>query len=313
MRNRPSLFLSLLLSACAAALSGSALAAGKAGSLSVEQIADRHVAARGGLSAWRALQTLSVSGKLDAGAGDSLKRSTTIAQQGAGASGRHSQRAAAAAAAGTATEQVQLPFRLEVKKPHKTRFEIDFAGKTAVQVYDGEHGWKFRPYLNRDDVEPFTAEEAKSAASRPQLEDPLLDYASKGTQIALEGTEPIGGHDAYRLKLTLRSGDVQHVWIDAQSFLDVKVEGIPHRMDGKMRNVFVHQKDFRTVKGLVIPYLYVTEVEGYPGGHKMVVESVTVNPALDDSHFAKPQVPVAAAPETPAPPASSSKSVPAKS
>lgn len=312
MRNRPSLFMSLLLSACAAALSMGALAAGKADALSVEQIVDRHAAARGGLSAWRALQTLSISGKLEAGTGDSLKRSTTIAQEGAGAGGRHAQRAAAAAAR-TAAEQVQLPFRLEIKKPHKTRFEIDFAGKTAVQVYDGEHGWKFRPYLNRDDVEPFTAEEAKSAASRPQLEDPLFDYASKGTQVALEGTELVEGHDAYRLKLTLKSGDVQHVWIDAHSFLDVKVEGIPRRMDGKMRNVFVHQKDFRTVKGLAIPYLYVTEVEGYPGSHKMVVESVTVNPAIDDAQFAKPQAPVAAAPQTPAPPASSSKAVPARS
>jgi hypothetical protein len=308
MRYRPSFFVSLLLSACAAALSVGALAAGKPPALSAEQIVEKHLTARGGVSAWRGLQTLSISGKLDAGTGDSIKRSTTVAQQEEGAGGRHSQRAAAAAAtARTVAEQVQLPFRLEIKKPHKTRFEIDFAGKTALQVYDGEHGWKFRPYLNRDDVEPFTAEEAKWEASRAQLEDPLLDYASKGTRVALEGTESVEGHDAYKLKLTLKDGDVQHVWIDAQSFLDVKVEGIPRRMDGKMRNVFVYQKDFRTVKGLVIPYLYVTETDGYPGAHKMVVESATVNPVLDDSRFAKPKVPVAAAP------AASSNPVPGKS
>lgn len=312
MSNRASLSMSFLLSACAAfALAATAAAAGKTAALSVDQIVDKHVAARGGLSAWRALQALSVSGKLDAGTADSVERSRLVAQQQVGASGRRAQRAAAAAAAKSAAEQVQLPFRMEVKKPHRSRLEIDFAGKTAVQVYDGEHGWKFRPYLNRDDVEPFTAEEAKTEASREALDDPLMDYAAKGTRIALEGTEALGGHDAYRLKLTLRNGDVQHVWVDAQSFLDVKVEGIPRRMDGRMRKVFVEQREFRAEKGLVIPHLYVTTVEGYPGAHRMSIESVTVNPALDDARFARPRPPVAAAPATQPTPAAAVR--PAKS
>jgi hypothetical protein len=290
---RSPLFASLLLGACGASALAAADNPAPAG-LSAAQIVDRHVAARGGLTAWRAVQTLSASGKLDAGTGDSLKRSITIAQQGVGASGRRAQRAAAAESVkNSADQQVQLPFRLEIKRPHKSRLEIDFAGKTAVQVYDGEQGWKFRPYLNRDDVEPFTAEEAKAQASAADFEDPLMDYAAKGTQVTLEGTEPVEGHNAYNLKLTLKNGDVQHIWIDAQSFLDVKVEGMPRRMDGKMRHVFVYQREFRSVKGLMVPYQYVTTVEGYPGTHKMVVESLTVNPPLDDVRFAKPQVLVA--------------------
>jgi outer membrane lipoprotein-sorting protein len=296
------------LSACAA--SALAAAAGKPAALSPEQVVDKHVAARGGLTAWRAVQTLSVSGKLDAGTGDSIQRSMIMAQQGAGASARRAERSAALGAA-KAAQQIQLPFRLETRRPNKSRLEIDFAGKTAVQVYDGEHGWKFRPYLNRDDVEPFTADEAKAEGSRAVLDDPLMDYAAKGTRVALEGTDAVEGHDAYKLKLTLKSGEVQHVWVDAQSFLDVKVEGIPRRMDGRMHNVFVYQGDFRSLKGLMLPHLYVTAVDGYPGTHKMVVESVTVNPSLDDSRFAKPQAPVAAAPVPP--PAATAKPAPAKS
>jgi outer membrane lipoprotein-sorting protein len=302
--------MTLLLSACAA--SALAVAADKPAGLSVDQIVDRHVAARGGLAAWRGLHTISVRGKLEAGTGDSIQRSRTMAQQGAGASAKRAQRAVAAAAAKAgASEQVQLPFRMEIKFPHKSRVELDFAGKTAVQVYDGEHGWKFRPYLNRDDVEPFNAEEAKAEASREELGDALMDYAAKGTRVALEGTEAVDGHQAYRLKLTLKNGDVRHVWIDAQSFFDVKVEGIPRRMDGRMRKVFVEQRDFRAEKGLTMPHLYVTTVEGYPGAHRMMVESVTVNPALDDARFAKPQTPVAAAPVTQPVPAAAAK--PAKS
>src|SRR5256885_10668942 len=108
-----------------------------------------------------------------------------------------------------AQQQVQLPFRLEMKPPRKSPLEIDFAGKTAVQVYDGQQGWKLRPYLNREDVEPFTAEEAKSEESKADLEPPLVDYAAKGSQVAVEGMEPVDGHDAYKLKLTLKNGDVR--------------------------------------------------------------------------------------------------------
>ncbi len=307
MRSHVPVLMSLLLSVCVAqSLAGAESKLAPAG-LSATQIVDKHVAARGGMQAWRAVQTLSVSGKLDAGGGDSVARSARIARQGLGASAKRAERAAAVDATKAAeAQQVQLPFRLEMKRPRKSRLEIDFAGKTAVQVYDGQNGWKLRPYLNRDDVEPFSADEAKAQAAKADLEPPLVDYAAKGTQVAVEGKEPVEGHNAYRLKLTLKSGDVQHVWIDAQSFLDVKVEGTPRRLDGKMRTVWIYQRDFRAVKGVMVPYLYETANEGSPGTHRMLVESVAVNKPVDDARFAKPQVlvaatPPAAKPATPAP------------
>src|SRR5256884_1057003 len=297
MRSKALFLMSLLAGASLApALAAGALRAAPPG-VSLSQIVEKHVAARGGVKAWHAVQTLAVSGKLDAGTGDSVTRSITMAKQGVGASARRAERAAAQAGVKEAAErQVQLPFRLEMKRPRKSRLEIDFAGKTAVQVYDGQNGWKLRPYLNRDDVEPFRADEAKSEAAKADLEGSLVDYAAKGTQVALEGMDPVEGHPAYKLKLTMKSGDVQHIWIDAQSFLDVKVEGIPRRMDGKMRSVWVYQRDFRSVQGLKVPYLYETAVESDPRTHRMVIEAVAVNRTLDDVRFAKPQVLVAASP-----------------
>jgi hypothetical protein len=307
MRSKVPVFMSILVSVGLAHALAVAQSKPAPAGLSVAQIVDKHVAARGGLQAWRAVQTLSVSGKLDAGTPDSIERSATLAREGAGASAKRAKRAAAAESDKTAAaQQVQLPFRLEMKRPRKSRLEIDFAGKTAVQVYDGQNGWKLRPYLNRGDVEPFTAEEAKSEEAKADLEPPLVDYAAKGTQVALEAMEQVDGHNAYKLKLTLKNGDVQHIWVDAQSFLDVKVEGVPRRMDGKMRTVWIYQRDFRAVQGLKVPYLYETANEGNPRTHRMVIESVAVNPTREDARFAKPQVLVAATPPpakpaTPAP------------
>jgi hypothetical protein len=257
--------------------------------LTAAQIIEKHVAARGGLQAWHAVQTMSVTGKMDAGSGDSAARSEKIAREGMGASVKRIRGDISAAADKTADRQVQLPFTLEMKRPDKSRLEIQFAGKTAVQVFDGAKGWKLRPYLNRDDAEPFTAQEAKAAAGKQDMEGPLVDYAAKGTKVEFEKVEPVEGHAAYKLKLTIKSGDVQHVWIDAQNFLDVKVEGIPRRMDGRVHSVFILQRDFRPVQGVKIPFVLETAVDGYPGAHKTVIEKVTLNQKLDDAAFGKPR------------------------
>ena len=223
--------------------------------LTAAQVVEKNVAVRGGLQAWKAVQTLSMSGKLEAGG----------------------------------TQNTELPFALEMKRPRKTRVELQFDGQTAVQVYDGAKGWKLRPFLNRHEVEPYSPEELKAASMQADLDGPLMDYAAKGTKLELEGIQPVEGRAAYNLKLTLKTGQVQHVWVDAQSFLDVKVEGTPRRLDGKYHPVETYFRDYRQVNGLMVPYVLETAVEGAKHTEKIRIESVVVNPKLEDSHFAMPR------------------------
>lgn len=256
--------------------------------LSAAEIVRRHASARGGLKAWQGVQALSLSGKMDAGTGDSVERSMRLARAGVGNRKARREIAAAGPAKEKPGKQVQLPFTLVKERPNRSRLEIEFAGKKAVQVYDGKNGWKVRPFLNRSDVEPFTPEEAKAEAESPDL-DPLIDYQAKGTKVDLAGVEKVEGRDAYKLRLTSGAGTVRHVWIDAKSFLDVKVEGAPRRMDGKLHSVFVYQRDFRSVQGLKMPFVLETVVEGYPDKHKVAVEKVALNPRLSAATFAKPK------------------------
>jgi hypothetical protein len=256
--------------------------------LTAAQIVEKNVAARGGLQAWRAVQAMSWTGKLDAGGG-SLERSRKLLE---GKGDRRSLEIAErqnAMASASPSKQVQLPFVLEMKRPLKSRVEVEFSGKTAVQVYDGTNGWKVRPFLNRTDVQPFTADEAKAESTKGELDGLLVDYAAKGTKVELDGVEAVEGRDAYKLKLSTKAGNVQHVWVDTQSFLDVKVEGAPRRMDGRIHTVWTYQRDFRSVQGVMVPFVLETAVDGYPQTHKMLVEKVVVNPKLDDALFTKPK------------------------
>src|SRR5579871_4188915 len=256
--------------------------------LTAEQVVEKHVAARGGAQAWKAVETLQLVGKMEAGKGSADAQMRKQILSGKTADTQSLVAATQSTSGQNADKQVQLPFTLDVMRPNKTRLEIEFAGKTALQVYDGAHGWKVRPYLNRNEVEPFTADEAKSEAGRASFDGPLIDYAAKGTKVALEGVELVEGQPAYKLKVTPKSGAVQHVWIDAKTFLDVKVEGVQRHMNGKMRDVFVYQRDFRKVDGVTIPFVLETAVDGFPETHKMLIEKAAVNPKLDSSLFEKP-------------------------
>ncbi len=157
-----------------------------------------------------------------------------------------------------------------------------------MQVYDGTQGWKLRPFLNRHEVENYTADEMKAAEVQADLDGALVDYAAKGTRIELAGTEPVEGQPAYKLKLTLKNGHVMHEWVDAGTFLEVKVEGTPRRLDGKPHPVAIFLSDYRAVNGLMIPHLIETRVEGVRRTEKIQIEKVVVNPPLDASRFAKP-------------------------
>jgi len=267
----------------------------KTEALTAEQVAEKHVAARGGLAAWRSVQSMSWAGSMEANSGNSVARSQAYVAQmwdkrnptARGAALQAAQKEDAANP--PAAKAVELPFVLEMKRPGKSRIELEFAGKTAIQIYDGKQGWMKRPYLNRDDWEAFSAEQARASVGSWNMDGPLIDYAAKGSKLALEGVEKIDGNDAYKLKVTHKDGMVQHVWIDQKSFLDVKVEGTPRRMDGKLRSVWVMQRDFRQVDGGVrIPFAQETAVDGYRETHKVQLEKVAVNPKLDDTRFVKP-------------------------
>jgi hypothetical protein len=219
--------------------------------VSVTEIVEKNTAARGGLQAWRAVQSMSMTGEMDAG------------------------------------HDVKLPYTLELKRPRKLRLELQFQGKTAVQVYDGARGWKVRPFLGKTTVEEFSPIELRAAAAETELDGALIDYTAKGYKLELAGIEPIEGKDAYKLKVAMPGNVVRHIWVDAGTFLEVKVDGT-RRMDGRDRVMETYLRDYKLESGLLIPHVLETAVEGVKARQMFVVQNVVVNPQLSDARFAKP-------------------------
>lgn len=260
--------------------------------LSADEIVDRNIAARGGLQAWRNVHSMSVSGKMDAGKVRPFNgNSVTEVRRGR----PHIRNMRVEVRHGKANpppaveegKTVQLPYTMELKRPRKMRLELQFDGKTALQVYDGSNGWKLRPYLGKNEAEPFTAEEMHLAAQQQELDGFLIDHAAKGTKVELEGQEQVEGRDTYKLKLTLKSGEERRFWIDAETFLEARMDGT-RRMDGKPRTMMTYFRDYKSVDGLMMPHVLETRVDGVRDAERIIVERVALNPMLDDARFSKP-------------------------
>ena len=287
----------LLVLGAALGFAASCLAADNAG-LTAEQIVSKNVAARGGLKAWRSVQAMTESGKMGAG-GDQRGQAAPAPVK------RPGKQTAPMAQSPRLAQEAQLPFTLKLERPRRMRLELQFRGQTAIQVYDGSNGWKVRPYLNRMEVENYTEDELRKSALQSDLDGPLVDYEAKGSKVELEGTEKVEDKDNYRLKVTAKDGHAIHVWVDAKTFLESKIEGTPRRLDGIEHPVEVYYRDYRNVDGLQIPFVLETKVVPVAKAPKsvrpsvfpverIVIDKVEVNPKMDASLFTKPVVQTAA-------------------
>jgi hypothetical protein len=254
------------------------------------RIASKNVEARGGLSAWRQIHSMSLLGKLDAGKVRTEAVKVNLDPREAKAYAREAALKVLKGETADSWKTVQLPYSLELQRPRKSRLEIEFNGEKALQVYDGEHGWKLRPFLGRKEVEPYTAEENTSASSVQALDGYLIDYSAKKTKVELEGNEAVEGHDAFKLKLTLKDGQVRYIWVDAQSYLELKLTETP-MVNGKAHTLTTYFRDYQTIDGLRIPHFIETQTEqDTKSSEKILIEKVVLNPEFNDYRFTKPDL-----------------------
>lgn len=264
----------------------------KRSNLSTAQILRKNLRARGGLKAWRAIKSMQMTGVMDAGyikprpkldpASTQLSRSLTKMGRIQAAMERAKQEK-------DPGKLVRVPFTMDLQRPRKQRLEVSYKDVTAVQVYDGKQGWKLRPYIANRGAEPYSPQELNLAKMQTQLDGPLIDYKAKGYKVKVEGMESVNGRLAYRMKVSMKDGQVRHVWIDAKTFLDVQIDST-RKLGGKPRAVITALNNYKTVRGLKIPYEMVTHVEGatHTPPSKITINKVKLNPKLSAGTFAKP-------------------------
>jgi hypothetical protein len=188
----------------------------------------------------------------------------------------------------------------EKKRPNLIRQEFSIQGMVGVTAYDGKNGWKIEPWQGKKDPEPLGEEEMKSIIEDSDFDGPLVNYASKGNKVEYVGMEPVEGTDAFKLKLTLKTGDVLYYYMDTDYYVPIKID-TKRFVRGEEREYETSLGDYKEVAGWYLPYSMETNAKGSPFKQKVTVEKVEVNVPLDESRFREPVV-AAKPPEVKKPP-----------
>jgi len=215
----------------------------------------RNAAARGGVEAWKKITEMAWSGRVE-----------------------------------TATRP-NLPFVLEQKRPGKSRFEITADQQKTVRVFDGSQGWKlkFSATSPRPDIQPFSADEVAFARNAPLIDGPLMDFAARGYPVVLEAPEQVQGKRAYRLRVEMPSGQVQRVWVDARSYLEIRLDRPSRGSDGRAFTVSMYFDNYKSFDGLTMPMTIETRNETSNAADRIIIERIALNPTLEDRLFEQPR------------------------
>ncbi len=183
----------------------------------------------------------------------------------------------------------EAPIIEEHKRPNKVRQDFTIQGLTGTTAYDGTVGWKIQPWEGKKDAESLAEEEMKSIVEDSDFDGPLVNYKEKGNKVEYIGLDPVDGTDAYKLKVTLASGDTRTYYMDTDYYVPIKIE-IKRTVRGAEREYEIALGDYKEVSGWYQPFSIETNMKGNPNKAKVAYEKIEANVPIDDSRFAKPSV-----------------------
>jgi outer membrane lipoprotein-sorting protein len=200
---------------------------------------------------------------------------------------------------------MEAPATLIQKRKSGARLEFTIQGLTGIQAYDGKDAWQVMPFMGKKDPELMSGDEAKEMEEMSDIDGPLVDYKSKGHQVELLGKEKIEGTDAYKLKISLKNGDVMTTYIDSDSFLEIKGE-TTRTVRGTEQMFESAIGDYKEVNGIMFPFAIESSAKGSTEKVKYTITKIELNVPVDDAIFKMPP-PAPPAPKADAPKTDSAK------
>ncbi|MEQ1352874.1 MAG: hypothetical protein ABLT11_02585 [Candidatus Acidiferrum sp.] len=230
----------------------------------VDEVIAKNIQAHGGLEKLKAVRTIRITGKFSQGS-------------------------------------FRAGFLQENKRPDMVREEAIIQGLSQIQAYDGKIGWQVSPFGGRKDAELLSQDDLKGLQIDADIDGPLVDYKEKGHKAELVGHDSVEGTDCYKVRLALKNGDVRYYFLDADSFLEIKMEN-QSNIRGAVQFSESYFGDYEEVDGLYFAFAFEGGAKGSPERTKYTVEKVEVNVPLEDALFimpvAKPEAKSAATPGT---------------
>ncbi len=116
----------------------------------------------------------------------------------------------------------------------------------------------------------------------------LIDYRDKGHDIVLEGRRRLGATDAWKLKVTLKSGAVRYVYLDAETLLERRHETSIEIAPNRRVATTINFGDWREIAGVKFPFAIDEERDAPGQTFVMYTRKIEVNVPMEDAIFRMP-------------------------
>jgi len=187
---------------------------------------------------------------------------------------------------------MEIPLEIVQLADGRQFTKITFQGNTIKQgVFDGETMWNTNfQTMKAEKADAESIENMKKEAN--DFPDPFLDYEEKGYSVELLGKEDFQGTETYKIKLVkepkMMDGqqveDISYYYFDTEALVPLGVESEikQGQMKGKIQQITM--SDYQEVEGLYFPFSMTQGLKNQEG-QAMTVESIELNPEVEDSEF----------------------------
>lgn len=229
-----------------------ACAAPMVGAQTVDEIVAKNIEAHGGAAKIKAIKSIRETGKIEIGPG------------------------------------MEAPAVQYQSRPNHIRREFTLQGMTAVQAYDGTQAWAIMPFMGKKDPDLMPAEDRDEMVDEADMDGPLVDYAQKGNKVELLGKDKLEGTDVYKLKVTLKSGAIETIYIDTDSNLEIRVD-TERMVRGTAHKATTVIGDYKQIDGIAEPFSMESSDQDHPEQKaKVTLEKIEFNVPVEEKMFAMP-------------------------
>lgn len=180
---------------------------------------------------------------------------------------------------------MEVPFNMVFVRPGKQKLSVDIQGQKMIQCFDGENGWAIEPWVSPN-ARDFSDMEIKQAKQQADIDGPMFNYEEKGNKVELVGKEDMEGTEVYKIKITMKEGDVVHTYIDAENFVILKTTATIN-MQGTDVTSETYFSNYKPVEGVILAFSMETRIGGQVG-QSIVFEDVKFNEEYNNDYFARP-------------------------
>jgi len=179
----------------------------------------------------------------------------------------------------------------ESKRPALLRSTFSVQGMTQIQAYDGSTGWQISPFQGRKDPELLGEDDMRGLVEDADFDGPLVDAASKGNKIESMGHDQVDGDDAYKLKVTLKNGDILYYYLDPDTYIEIQIEK-QQFIRGSVRESVTVLGSYKPVNGVMFPFFVESGPKNNPDARgKVTYTKIEANVPIEDSDFKMPAAP----------------------